>query len=247
MIKQVATQVRRVIRDARKGRVDGHDPADALVVLNAWHPQQAKWRPIYAYLAEPSLLVGQKQRMLARLGNLVDQIPEGVRQRLGPIALALARDEHPGLRTPLEGDTDNRGRAWNLAVLLGAIDLDEDAAPLAELLGGAAERRRWAAFIAGRLRRQSDIGTLAALSSDPHPMVRGAAAWGLATMLNKGVSGGLVVASLRRAVKDGGAWVPDAIAEPLGGAERPGAVARELLSVLRKHPSCVVRASARGE
>lgn len=249
VVKQVATRVRRVIRDARKGRFGfgGHDSAEALVVLNAWHPLQAKWRPVYDFLTEPALLVRQKQRTLATLGNLVDQIPAGVRERLCPIALALARNENLGRRTPFEGNAENSGRAWNLAVLLGAIDLEEDAAPLAELLGGDAEQRRWAAFIAGRLRRQADVGTLATLSSDLHPMVRGAAAWGLATMLNKGISGGLVVASLRRAVKDGGAWVPDAIAEPLGRSERPGSVARELLSVLREHPSCVVRASARGE
>jgi hypothetical protein len=170
-----------------------------------------------------------------------------VRERLRPIALALAREEGAGWRSPFDVDQDVTGRAWNLAVLLGAIDLNEDAAPLAELLSGDAEQRRWVSFIAGRLRRPIDVGTLAALSSDPHPMVRGSAAWGLATMLNEGIGGDLVVATLRRAIDDGGVWVPDAIAEPLGQAERPGPVARELLAKLKEHPSCVVRASARGE
>lgn len=249
VVKQVATRVRQEIRDARRGKfgLGGHDPAEALVMLNTWHPQQANWRPVYDFLAEPSLLFSQKERALVTLGNLVDQIPEGVRERLGPIAVALARGENPGRRTPFEGGTEGRGRAWNLAVLLGAIDLDEDAAPLAELLGGDAEQRRWAAFIAGRLGREAEVGTLAALSIDPDPMVRGAASWGLATMLDEGAVGGLVVASLRRAVQDGGAWVPDAIAGPLGRSKRPCAVTRELLSALREHPSCVVRASARGE
>lgn len=249
IIERSARAIRRMIAEAKKGTFGGggNDAGEALVLLNAWHPRLAKWKPVYDLLEEPGLMTSQKQRSIVILGNLVDHLPEPVRERLRPVSVALARGEGAGLRSPFESDQDVVGRAWNLAVLLGAIDLDADATPMADLLGGDAEHRRWAAFLAARLRRQGDVGALAVLSNDPHPMVRGSAAWGLATMLNDDIGGDLVDATLRRAVDDGGVWVSDAIAGALSVAARPGPVARELLVKLKTHPSSVVRASARGE
>jgi hypothetical protein len=248
-IERSAQGVRRTINEARKGKLGGggHDRGEALALLNIWYPKSAKWTPIYDLLAEPTVLVSGKQRALVMLANLVERIPESVCGRLRPITLKLARDEKAGRRSPFEPDQDVVGRAWNLAILLGAIDPEEEATPIAELLGGNAEERRWAAFIAARLRRPADVGELVVLSADPHPKVRASAAWGLATMLGEGIGGELVAATLRRAVQDGGVWVPNSIAGPLASTERPVPVARELLVKLRKHPSSVVRATARGE
>jgi hypothetical protein len=249
VIRQSARSVRRMIAGARTGKfgVGGNDPGEALVLLNVWHPKSARWKEVYDLLKEPAILAREKQRSLVVLANLVDQLPVSVCERLRPIALALARGEGVGLRSPFDPDQDVVGRAWNLAVLLGGIDLDEDATPMAELLGGDAEHRRWASFIAARLGRPADVGALAVLSNDPHPMVRGSAAWGLAAMLSDGKGGDLVGATLRRVVDDGGVWVPDAIAGALAEAERPGPVARELLMRVKEHPSSMVRATARGE
>jgi tetratricopeptide (TPR) repeat protein len=252
LIEQLARQVEKQIADAHKGTfgMGTHDVPEVLVLLNAWHPQQAQWRPILKQLSDPAVAIESKQRALVVLANLADRLPEQVRDELRPIAAALSREEIGGRVNPFESDHDLVGRATHLAIVLRAIDPSEDEAPLVRLLQGDEEHRRWAAFLAAHLRRPSDIGLLATLTSDPHPMVRASAAGGLAGMLVDGQGGELVPATLRSCLGDGGAWVPDAIAGVLGQRSKPGsdgAVAKELLAKLREHPSAMVRASARGE
>jgi predicted hotdog family 3-hydroxylacyl-ACP dehydratase len=252
LIEQMARQVEKQIADAHKGTfgMGTHDVPEVLVLLNAWHPQQAQWRPILAQLSDPVVAIESKQRALVVLANLADRLPEQVREELRPIAAALCREEIGGRVNPFEPDDDLVGRATHLAIVLRAIDPSEDEAPLVRLLQGDEEHRRWAAFLAARLRRPTDVGLLVTLTSDPHPMVRASAAGGLAGMLVDELGGELVPATLRSCLGDGGAWVPDAIAGVLGERSEPsgdGDVAKELLAKLREHPSAVVRASARGE
>ena len=251
LIGEMAQQVEGQIADAHRGKFGfgSHDVPEALVLLNAWHPDQAQWAPIIKQLSDPAVAIGSKQRALVILANLADRLPEQVRDELRPVAEALCQDERGGREIPFEPDHDLVGRATRLAIGLGAIDLSEDEAPLVRLLRGDAERRRWAAFLAAHLRRPSDVGLLATLTSDPHPMVRASAAWGLAGMLVDRFGGDLVPATLRSCLGDGGAWVPDAIAGVLGqpGKGSGGIVGQELLANLRNHPSAVVRASANGE
>lgn len=252
LIEKMVGQVEKQIADAHKGRTGfgGYDVAEVLILLSSWHPMQARWKPILDQLADPVVAIDSKQRALVILANLADHLPEKVKEDLRPIAAALSREEVGGRVNPFEPDRDVVGRATNLAIVIGAIDLSEDETPLVVLLRGDAERRRWAAFLAARLRRPADVGLLVTLTSDPHPMVRASAAGGLTGMLVDGLGGDLVAATLRGCIDDGGVWVPDAIAGVLGQRKKPGAaaeVAEELLKNLRFHPSAVVRSSASPE
>jgi len=252
LIEQMARQVEKQIADAHQGTFGfgSHDVSEVLVLLNAWHPEQAQWAPVIKQLSDPAVAIENKQHALVVLANLAERLPEQVREELRPVVLALCREEIGGRENPFEPDHDLLGRATRLAIVLRAIDPSEDETPLVRLLQGDAERRRWAAFLAAHLRRPSDVGLLATLTSDPHPMVRASAAGGLAGMLVDEVGGDLVPATLRSCLADGGVWVPNAIAGVIADRSQQyggGSVAQELLEKLREHPSAVVRASARRE
>jgi len=252
LIGRMTQQVKKQIADAHRGTYGfgSHDVLEVLVLLNAWHPEHAQWAPVFKQLSDPLVAIENKTRALVLLANLADRLPDQVQEELRPVAVALCKEEVRGRENPFDPDHDLLGRATRLAIVLRAIDPSEDEAPLVRLLQGDAERRRWAVFLAAHLRRPSDVGLLATLSVDPHPMVRASAAAGLAGMLVDGVGGDLVPATLRSCLTDGGSWVPDAIAGVLGERSEQthgGVVAQELLAALRDHPSAVVRASARND
>jgi hypothetical protein len=94
--------------------------------------------------------------------------------------------------------------------------------------------------------RSEDIGVLLALAVDLHPVVRSAAAFGLAELAAIGHGGEAVLAAVRRAARDPGRRVPEAVAAALSLEPTLPSGAREVLYQLASHRSARVRRAARG-
>jgi HEAT repeat protein len=137
------------------------------------------------------------------------------------------------------------GPATHLSAALGALDDDEAADRLLDLLGGDSNNRRWAAHVARRLNRSQDVGLLATLIQDPAPEVRAAAAEGLASLVAGEHGGPLAADALRRCAGDPGTRAPAHAAAALALAESRSSTADEVLAELQRHISAQVRAQAR--
>ena len=248
-IEKLADTVGKQAEEARRGTfgMPAFDLGHALVVINNWHPEFARWEPLLDLLSEPQASAEHKAGAIAALANAPERIPQELREEFGQVALAIAAGELAGTSTFFDSDEGITGRATILAIELDAVDVERDADPYLGLLAGDHPERVWAAHIATRLARPPDVGILAVLAEDQHPAVRAAAAAGLAHLAASGEGGELARSALSRAVKDGGVWVPQAIAGALAASEERTPDAQRLLADLRRHPLAAVSALARGD
>lgn len=248
IIARLSEQVRKRIAEA-KDRISygGRDPAEALAVMNLWHPTVAEWDPLLELLGTEGMTDSYMLRTLVALASSAKRIPPQVVRRLRPIIAGLV-SRAPLQRSPFDSRADVRGPALDLAVAIGAIEDDRAAAIVMEWLAGDGAKRRWAAHVAYRLKRCEDIGMLSALTQDPDPDVRAAAAAALAALLPPGASGDDPIAqALRRAVLDPGIQVARGIADSLAGAGRLGSIADQLRRQLSHSISASVRSLAAEE
>ncbi len=131
-------------------------------------------------------VIGAHQRgAFHRLATHADRVPDELRARLGTIAVAVAqRPPHEG-RFPFGNEDDARGAAANLSAAIGALNSDQAAGRLLDLLAGDADQRQLAAWIARRLGRAEDTGVLVTLTHDAEPAVRATAAGALASLVEE--------------------------------------------------------------
>jgi hypothetical protein len=246
LIGALSAAVRSRLEEARSGKVSigGRDPAEALAVLNLWHPAVADWDPLIEVLAGDWVPARYQHRLLVVLAASVDRISPEVRRVLAPLASRLAEDQAVS-HAILGEDPDVRGPALDLGIAIGAIDDDVASEMLVAWLSGDEVRRRWAAHAAYRLARREDIGLLIALAADDDPDVRAAAISALAALASG--SDGVALAApvhevLRRAADDPGVEVPVALAAAL--VSRTGELAERLRRALRRSISARARSLA---
>ena len=244
-VASLAESMTRMVAEARRGHYGmGADVARTLTVLNLWHPEEARWTELLALLAEDAVMVNHKRGSLQVLAKEADRIPEQVRSELAPIAVRIARREAPA-ETMWDGRRDAAGEAATLAGALNAFGGDEAVEVLMELLEGQFGDRAWAAALAEESLDRTSSGLLAVLSTDRSPIVRAAAAAGLARMVAEGEGDATAQAALDRCMQDPGVDVPRSVAGVLRAADTDQG--RQLLALLGDHRSAKVRRLAQSE
>jgi hypothetical protein len=245
-IDSLAEQAERQIQAAQAGSfgMGGHDVGSDLALLNAWHPEAAKWTPLLDLLTHAEVAIHDKRGALQTLASLAAQLPDDTKAQLKPLAMSIADRTAPQPVSVFDDERDLVGEAANLAVALGPPDPNWSTRILLDLLSGRPDHRYWAALIARRLRRPQDTGILVSLTQDPDPDVRAGAAAGLASLVSTEPEDSIVASALQRCLRDPGRKVPATIAVVLAEASDRGAVARHALDELRTHPSAFVRATA---
>ncbi len=244
-IDSLAEQAEYQIQAAQAGSfgMGGHDVGSDLALLNAWHPEAAKWTPLLDLLAHAEVAMHDKRGALQTLASLSDQLPDDIKAQLKPIALGIAgRTSLPPVSV-FDDERDLVGEAANLAVALGPPDPSWSTRILLDLLSGRSDHRYWAALIARRLKRPQDTGVLVSLTQDPDPDVRAGAAAGLASLVSIEPENSIVASALQHCLRDPGRKVPATIAVVLADASDRGPVTRHALDELRTHPSAFVRAT----
>ncbi len=251
LIHRLAELVSQQIRDAqgRDGRArsygfGGHDYGQDLALLNVWHPTAANWDPLLDLLEDDAVIGEHKRGAFHLLAALADRVPHELRARLEAIAVAVAQRPPDERWFPFGNKGDARGAAANLGAALGALDPDQAAGRLLDLLAGDADHRKWAAWLARRLGRAEDTGVLVTLTQDVEPAVRAAAAGALASLVTIGRGGPLATEALQRCLRDPGTRVPAGVAGSLADAPARNSAAEEALIHLQGHASARVRAVA---
>jgi hypothetical protein len=236
LLSEAAT---RIIADAQTGKHGfGSDVGHSLALLNVWHPDVANWQPLVDLLNDDAVGADAKRQALRLLSSHIEQIPESVQGQLRPITTRLATSEGTVVPGFFDDQRDASGEAALLSVALGADGVDA-ARLLITLLEGDAGDRVWAAEVAGLSAAADHLGLLIALSADPSPGVRAAAASSLARLATRDGSSPLALEALERCLADPGTWVAMRVAEAL--LDQSGAVADRLMQRLRGHPSAFVR------
>ena len=143
LIQQLSEQVTQQVSEAHAGRYEGGGPdvGRTLVILNAWHPEQANWEPIFTLLPDPAVAPDHKHGTLQALAAMASQLPEDARARVAPIARSLA-ESSPSAIPALFGP-HHSGVAAHLAVALGAYDEEGTSEQLLKLLAGTSDERLW--------------------------------------------------------------------------------------------------------
>lgn len=245
LIGSLASHCRGQISEAETGIASfgGHDSGQALALLNVWHPDLAEWSPLIDLIAHPLVVPKHKNRTLGFLAGAAERVPEHLREELLAAVLVAASEPMKPFVGLLGENRDNGGPA---AELIASLTQGQDPDALPALLAGDEDSRASAARVARRLRRSEDIGVLLALAVDLHPVVRSAAAFGLAELAAIGHGGEAVLAAVRRAARDPGRRVPEAVAAALSLEPTLPSGAREVLYQLASHRSARVRRAAGG-
>ncbi len=243
LIDRFSESVRQTHLNAERGVYVGPsmDPAEALVVLNASFPPQARWEPVLELLASVAVPGNYKRGAVTKVIGCRESIPLPIRQDLLAVATAGIADPDP--HGGFFGGVALAGAVEMLRVALGDVGVVDEM--LARLLGGSVQQRADAAQLLGWSGRSQDQGALAVLASDPEAGVRESAAWAAGHLFAlRAESDQLLTEVVHRLAVDSGAAAPRAL---LGGflsvPERSGAsvaVARSLI----QHGSAAVRHTA---
>lgn len=242
-IEAAATQARKTIDSARAGSYSFgvHDVGQTLAVLNAWHPEVAKWGPLLDLLEEPTVAPMDKGQALSALATLVEKLPEPACERLKRLATSLIDDPPVGPVSPFQAEPDVRGPAIEIAIALEGFD--EAAAIdhwLQQLDSGPLGRQR-ATRIAHRVATPEAVGILVALAKDQDPDVRAASLAGITSLVAAGDQRAMLAGAISRGVSDPGTQVPWAIASSLAAAPSIATGAQAIVPALRSSCSARVR------
>jgi hypothetical protein len=246
LIEQLSDQVTQQVSEAHAGHygLGGPDAGRTLVILNAWHPEQANWEPIFTLLPDPAVAPDHKHGALQALAAMASRLSEDVRARVAPIARSLAESSPSAIPALFGPHHSISGVAAHLAVALGAYDEERTSEQLLKLLAGTSDERPWVVGIAGRARTPEHIGLLVGLCQAPGPDLRANAGAALASIVAGGNGDALAVAGLRRCLADPGTRVPQLIAKTLVEAPSLAPAAQDALAQLHDHPSALVRRTA---
>jgi hypothetical protein len=121
LIAGLARHTDRQVRDARNSRYGfgGIDYGQALAVLNVWHPTVADWEALFRLLAEQAVSSDHKRGAFRFLTASADRLPDGVKHRLEPIAIAVTGHKSAARFSLMGHAEDAAGAATELAVALG--------------------------------------------------------------------------------------------------------------------------------
>lgn len=144
VINRLAEHAERQVREAHGGTFSfgGHDTARALAVPNVWHRSAARWDPLLALLRDGRVAGKHKRGALNVLASLAQHLPEDIRTRLTPIAVAIASQRAPDRSFLFSQYGDAVGEAIDLAAALGALEGDATDRQLLDLLAGDVGHRR---------------------------------------------------------------------------------------------------------
>ena len=243
-IAALENAVKRRVEETTPGVTTRHsdDPLHALVMLNAWHPDRARWDAVMSALGSRELDGYDLSRAVELIGLLHDQIPKQVAQEL---AKHIA-DRASGAGRDEQGDRADWRGARQLSdaavVALARLRPDElDDARLLHLLAGD-EGQRVAgveALIAGC--RADMLAVLVVLTRDESVAVRSAVARGLAEWMTQEVAAQSSERLLDQILAEPGTALGVAISAALIGEKVPPAKLEPLLVRLSDHPSAIVR------
>jgi hypothetical protein len=244
--RALGDQAAKIAAGSREGSVSigPRDPAHSLARLNAWHPDQANWGPLFELLEEQTVPARMKRGALLELSWRAEELPEDAASRAAKIAKVLSEGKTEPSPFDLGRESELAPTATVLAVALGALKPGEAEARLANLLGGDRTARRYATLIAAELGGSEQIGVLAALAREDQPNVRAHAAAGIARTLAHGRGGAQAEAVFSECLADPGRAVPLAMAQTLIGQPWRNALIEPALKGLLSHRSAAVRAAA---
>lgn len=241
-IQHLVTRIETQVEQARKGSygLGGPELGQALVVLNAWHREVARWDVVEMLLSEhmshPSHIIDTLQS----LGKVAEQITFSEKVLLKPILEEITQRpayERDTAFIPLNSSPQSAAR---LALL--RIFPDEVAdSTIQDLLAGSDSDREVAATVAGERRANGDRNLLSSLARDVHPQVRVAAIVGLAKWFASEDYVPATAAVVTGLVRLGGPLTATQVSGCLLGM--PKSEARDaLLRSLANQPSALVRA-----
>lgn len=241
MISVLEGQVRDRVDDAQSGSIKmwSRDPLQTLVLLNAWHPDVARWDACCAALSEPLVIGEYTVPAIELLGRLSGEIPRTVAERLrGPLEVQASRAPRDHEFQVFSPPADPRGPARLTMALLFPDDMsDED---LLALPRGEPAQRAAAAAIAAHGGRPHHLTLLAALSKDEDTSVQAAVAKGLAIWAGRTGAPPAVSEVLDQVLSEPGTRLGLAVSETLTDDESHANL-EPLLRRLSVHPSAVVR------
>ena len=237
-------EVGQMTKEAREGSIGigPGDPAQNLTTLSAWHPELADWDPLLELLSEPVVPARLKRGALLTLSWRSSQLPDGVAERLIPIANAMTSSEVEPSPFELSHESDLMASGAVLAAALGHLENADR--HLVKFLGGDGRERRHAALLAAQLDGAQHRGVLAALARDPDPQARATAAGAIARLVAAGEDESQVEV-FETCLQDRGRSVPLAIASTLVGLDWGSGRIEPALSGLADHRSAAVREAAR--
>ena len=216
MISVLEGQVLATVADARSGsiKISSRDPLQTLVLLNAWHPDVARWDACCTALSEPLVMGEHTVYAIELLGRLSGEIPQNVAERLrDPLEVQASRAPHDHDVRVSSPPADPRGQARLILALLFPDDVsDED---LLSLLRGEPAQRAAAVGIAAHSGRPHHLALLAALSKDEDTSVRPAAAQGCAIWAGRPVAPPAVSELLDQVLSEPGTRLGLAVSETL--------------------------------
>lgn len=240
-IESLGRAVRGQVEDARRGAfsLGGYDSLDALVLLNAWHPDVSDWDAVEEILSFPGAHPDHVGGGIRRLGVLAEHIPSIVRDRFRPHLERLARSAPPDPARLFRPSVDTRSESAIALALLYPDGISD--ADLLALFRGDAPLRVAAVEIVAARGRTSDLSLLAVLTNDADVDVRAAAVEGLASWAVRGIAPTGTLDLLRKVLAEAGPHFAVRISGALlrEGAEE--AAVSLLAGLLTDHPSAIVR------
>jgi hypothetical protein len=246
LISSLGAGLRGIISGAHKGHYMGGGPdiGDTVTLLNLWYPDQAEWPPLLELLADPLVMGKEKIHSIQRLAQQADQIPVSQHGTLATIATELIR-RPPSPHVRFMGEPqDVAGPAALLQAALGT-DPQTFAQLTVTLASAGADRRAWAARLAGQRAKSEDVGLLAGLACDTEPEVRASAAAALTRVVANHPGNPLAEAAFHNALQDPGLIVPLVISRTLASVTRPSPTTDSAREHLARHPFQPVRRAAR--
>jgi hypothetical protein len=208
-----------------------------LVLLNAWHPDEADWEAVIHALSDVDLHPGELAAALDLLTRLAQQVPTATARELDPVLRGIAERvvDEP---VPFRRYPNLRSQAELARACLSPESLTE--ADLRRLIRGDADDRAAAAQIVIHRRDATSLTLVAALAQDEEPLVRTRIAHGLCEWLMTDDTAHEVLPLLRDLLSDEGLAVGNALSMALD-ADLVHEGVRPLLDMIVDHPSAIVR------
>ncbi|MHA7245140.1 DUF4365 domain-containing protein [Paeniglutamicibacter antarcticus] len=241
-ISHLETSIDNQVKQARRGMygLGGPDLGHALVVLNAWHSDVARWDAVVALLTEPNAHESHILGTLDSLGMVAKQVPEKEKLRLRPLLETIAQrpaDERDTAFTWTKSTSQSAARLALLRLFPG----DVTDSMMLSLLAGTSIDREVAATIAGERSMTGDHNLLFSMATDQVLQVRGAAIVSLTKCAASENASAETSAMICKLVARGGPLTAKQVSGYL--LDMPDNEARSfLLGSLAAHPSSLVRA-----
>lgn len=244
MIQHLVNRIDSQVEEAQNGSylLGGPELGQALVVLNAWHPEVARWASVEQLLSESASHPSHIIDTLTSLGVVANQLSIAEKMCFKPILKRISQRpeyERDSVFVPL-GMTPQA--AAKLALLRLFPEEVVDSA-IEQLLAGTQSEREIAATVAGERRAGGDRMLLGCLARDEHPRVRVSAIVELAKWIASGEYESASIAMLTKLIQLGGPHVAGQVCGQL--TELTKSEARDaILQSFIDHPSALVRTRA---